>query len=134
MSQPNRNRIGNNVVHKSSVNDNQRYLNRAKETRRAKDESFASQNVDINSYVLAPEGWEGLLFFIYFISIPYLVGSLFLFLFIAHASFVNLFIFDMSAFFIIWAIGYEVIVVLLLATIFISYLKYAKSSNKKKIR
>lgn len=127
------NRIGNHIVNSSGANDTQKYLNRMKDARKVKKESFGSQKVDMNDYILSPEGWEGLMFFIYFLSIPYLIGALFLFVFVAQGSVVNFFVLDISAFFIVWAIGYEVIASLILITIFFSYLNYVRESVSNKI-
>ncbi|WP_345978828.1 hypothetical protein [Sulfurimonas sp. HSL3-2] len=129
----NKNRIGNHIVDSSGANDAQKYLNRMKGVRKVKKESFGSQKVDINDYILSPEGWEGLMFFLYFVSIPYLIGALFLFIFIAQGSVINFFVLDISAFFIVWAIGYEVIASLILITIFFSYLNYVRESMTSKI-
>ena len=115
----------------SGVDDRNKYMQRMKKAKKVKHEDFGSQNVDVKDYILSPEGWEGIMFFIYFLSIPYLVGALFIFLFIAHGSFSNLFVLDMTAFFIIWAIGYEVIASLLLVVIIISYIKYISRSSKE---
>ena len=121
------------LLFNSTESDTQKYLNRMKDARKVKKESFGSQKVDINDYILSPEGWENVMFFIYFVSIPYLIGALFLFIFIAHGSVTNFFVLDISAFFVVWAIGYEVIAALLLAAIFISYLNYIKESMTTKI-
>lgn len=112
----------------SDMSDKQMYLNRMKDARKIRKESFGSQKVHLNEYILSPEGWENIMFFIYFVSIPYLIGALFLFIFIARGSVTNFFVLDISAFFVVWAIGYEVIAALLLTAIFISYLNYLKES------
>ncbi|WP_345991677.1 hypothetical protein [Sulfurimonas sp. HSL-1716] len=129
----NKDQLGDDVLFSSESSDTQKYLERMKDARKIKKESFGSQKVDLNDYILSPEGWEGLMLFLYFISLPYLVGALFLFIFIAHGSVTNFFVLDIGAFFIVWAIGYEVIAVLLLSAIFISYLKYLKDSIKNPI-
>lgn len=129
----NKNRIGNHIVDSSGTYDAQKYLDRMKGVRKVKKESFGSQKVDVNDYILSPEGWEGLMFFLYFVSIPYLIGALFLFIFVAQGSVVNFFVLDISAFFIVWAIGYEVIASLILITIFFSYLNYVRESMSNRI-
>lgn len=133
MLQYNKDRERDDMSFNSGARDTQKYLNRMKDARKIKKQDFGSQKVDINDYVLSPEGWEGLMFFIYFVSIPYLIGALFLFIFVAHGSVVNFFVLNMNSFFIVWAIGYEVIASLILITIFFSYLGYVKESmNNKK--
>jgi hypothetical protein len=102
-----------------------------KNVRNVNVESFGSKTINISDYILSPEGWENMMFLFYFLSFPYLVGALFLFLFIAHASVTNFFTLDFTAFFIVWAIGYEVIAVLLLFSIFLSYVKYLKTAIKR---
>jgi hypothetical protein len=74
------------------------------------------------------------MFTIYFLAIPYLVGILFLFLFIAHASVTNFFILEFGAFLVVWSIGYEVIAVSILISIFISYINYARNSTEKQVQ
>jgi hypothetical protein len=105
-----------------------------KEARHTKQDGFGSQKVNINDFVLSPEGWETVMFTIYFLTIPYLVGILFLFLFIAHASVTNFFILEFGAFLVVWSIGYEVIAVSLLISIFISYINYVRNSTPKQVR
>jgi len=97
-------------------------------TMRKKNRSFGSQNVDVNDYILSPAGWEGLMLSIYFLLIPYALGALFLFLFIARAIFEKFLLLDLASLFIVWAIGYEVLAFLLLTMIFFSYLKFLKTS------
>ena len=89
--------------------------------------SFAQKEVDIKAYIIAPEGYEIFMFTIYFVTIPYLVGLSFLYLFIAHASFSHFLNFKISSFFVIWAIGYELIAVLTLALIAYAFAKSFKS-------
>lgn len=127
-----KNSLKNSVDYRSSMQDTQQYLERMREARVVRNESFGSQKIDINDYILSPEGWESLMFFLYFLAIPYLFGILFLFLFIAHASVTSFLILDLTTFFIVWAIGYEVIATLLLFSIFISYINYLSQSFKNK--
>lgn len=117
----------------NSVEEMRSYGARINQKRKSRD-SFSSQEVDINKYVLSPEGWESIVLALYVILIPYIVGILFLFVFIAEVAFDKFLLLDMSSIFIIWAIGYEVIAVTLLFLIFLSFISYfSKSKNKKKI-
>jgi hypothetical protein len=99
------------------------YKDRLSKSRKKK-ETFGSQNVDVKDYIVSPEGWEGIMFTFYFLSIPYIAGIIFLFLFIARADMENFLVFDLTAFFVVWAIGYEIVASLILIAIFISYIKY----------
>ncbi len=134
MANSNKDSLGNNILYTSSSGDTQKYLNRMKEVRRTQQESFGSKKIDINDFILSPEGWETAMFCIYFLLIPYVTGAVFLFLFIAHASVTNFFVLDFSAFFIVWTIGYETIAALLLISIFISYLNYMRKPSHKEVR
>ena len=51
------------------------------------DNSFAQKEVNLKAYVIAPEGYEMFMLSIYLITVPYLVGLSFLYLFVAKASF-----------------------------------------------
>lgn len=121
----------NNDLFNNARGDTQKYLKRMKDARNTKQDNFGSQNININDFILSPEGWETAMFSIYFLAIPYLVGVLFLFLFIAHASVTNFFILEFGAFLIVWSIGYEVIAISLLISIFISYINHARNSTEK---
>lgn len=117
-----------------SVEDTKSYGARINQERK-KRESFGSQEIDINKYVLSPEGWENVVLVLYLILIPYIVGVLFLFVFIAEVAFDKFLLLDMGSVFIIWAIGYEVIAITLLFLIFISFISYlSKSKSKNKIK
>ncbi len=95
--------------------------------RRRKEASFAQKEIDVKSLVIAPEGYETFMFIIYFLTIPYLVGLAFLYLFIATASFSNFLNFKISSFFVIWAIGYEVVAIITLTLIGYAFIKSFKS-------
>jgi len=89
--------------------------------------SFAQKEIDIKSFVIAPEGYEAFMFSIYFLTIPYLVGLAFLYLFVAQASFTHFLNFKISSFFVIWMIGYEVVAVIILTLIAYAFAKSFKS-------
>ncbi|MEK6660056.1 MAG: hypothetical protein AABY36_10270 [Campylobacterota bacterium] len=93
--------------------------------------SFSSQEVEFSNYLLAPNGYEGIFYTIYFLAIPYAVGTVFLFFFIADASFGNFKLLDMSSFLIVWLMGYEIVATLLLIGIFLSFLRHDDKSKKK---
>ncbi|HEX5711654.1 MAG TPA: hypothetical protein VFX68_09945 [Sulfuricurvum sp.] len=95
--------------------------------RKAKEEDFLSQELDYRKFVFAPEGYEGVMLFLYILILPYLVGLSFLFLFIARASYESFLAFNLSSFFVIWAIGYEVSTVLIIMIIFLAWLNHYRS-------
>lgn len=123
----------NGSIYYDSVDDTRSYAAKINQERK-KRESFGSQEIDVNKYVLSPEGWENFALTIYIILIPYIVGILFLFVFIAEVAFEKFLLLDMSSIFIVWAIGYEVIAATLLFLIFVSFLSYlSKSKSVDKI-
>lgn len=106
--------------------NNKMYYNqiRNNNSSRKKKTSFTSKKIKLENIVLAPEGYEGIFFSIYFLIIPYLVGAIFLFLFIAGADFSSFMLLNMSSLFIVWAIGYEIVAVISLLIIFTMYLRH----------
>ena len=131
MANSNQDNLNSHRIYGSPADDTEKYLNRMKDVRRAKQESFGSKKININDFILSPQGWESAMFFIYFLAIPYFVGALFLFLFIAHGSVTNFFVLEFGAFFIVWTIGYEIVAILLLISIFISYINDLQESAPK---
>jgi hypothetical protein len=97
------------------------------EQRKRKAKSFGSQKVDFKEHLFIPENWEFAAYTFYVISVPYIVGSLFLFLTIARASFENFKLLNTSAFPIVWAIGYEIVALVALVWILGLYLQYETS-------
>jgi len=77
---------------------------------------FSKQEVDITQTPLFfPEGYEKLFIGIYFISLPYIIGVLFQYFYIADANMdIFLPLYDKSMFVLLWAIGYEILAVLTL--------------------
>jgi len=97
---------------------------KAAQTRKTKARSFASKKVDFKDYIFVPEGWEGITYSLYILLVPYIVGSLFLFLTIARGNIDSFKMLDTSAFLIIWAIGYEIVAIIMLIWITILFLQY----------
>lgn len=89
--------------------------------------SFGSQKIDFKDYIYVPEDWESIAYMLYFVCVPYITGALFLFFFIAKVSFANFKLLDMSAFFIVWLIGYEIVAAILLIWILSLYLRYEEN-------
>lgn len=103
--------------------------------RRVQEEDFLNQEVNYRNFVFAPEGYEGIMLFIYLLSLPYLVGLSFLFMFVARARYEYFLEFKLSSYFVIWAIGYEVSAVLMLIIIFFAWLNhYRNRYNREKQR
>lgn len=111
---------------KSNLNASKNFQKRS--TKKREQLSFAKQEIDVKAYIFAPEGYELFMFIIYFLSIPYLIGLSFLYLFVAHGSFENFLNFKISSFFVIWAIGYEIVAAIMLAAIFYSFIKSFRSA------
>jgi hypothetical protein len=93
----------------------------------SKNRSFTSQEVDIRDYLYSPDDWESIFYTFYFTFIPYLTGAIFLFFAVAGADYANFQLMDMSAFLIVWIIGYEIVATSLLLIIFMSYLRFRKN-------
>lgn len=104
-------------------------------TRRQKEEDFFNQSLDYRDFVFSPEGYEGIVLALYIATIPYLMGLLFLFLFVAEASYEYFLEFNLASYFVIWAIGYEVCAALILIGIFLAWIKHLKTRyNKEQLR
>ncbi|WP_373004813.1 hypothetical protein [Sulfurimonas sp.] len=100
-----------------------------KSTKKKKSTSFAKKEVNFKDYLYVPDGLESIVYTIYFVLIPYIVGSVFLFFTIAGADVDNFKLLDMSAFFIVWAIGYEIVATLILISILVMFLKHDGDSD-----
>lgn len=110
---------------KGNYNASQNFQKRNNKKRN--DNSFAQKEINIKDYVIAPEGYEAFMFTIYFLTIPYLVGLVFLYLFVAQASFSHFLNFKINSFFVIWMIGYEVVAIITLVLIAYAFAKSFKS-------
>jgi hypothetical protein len=86
--------------------------------------SFTSQKVDFKDFLFIPQNWEFAAYTFYIVAVPYLVGAIFLFFFVAGGSYENFKLLNMNAFVIIWMIGYEIVAVFSLIWILILYLQY----------
>jgi len=124
----------NNTDEKITKNRNMLYYNQmVKNDRKAhtdtrqkdkKKKSFASKKVEVKDFAPVPEGWEYFVYAFYVVALPYLFGVVFLFFVVAGASFENFMLLNMSAFPIVWLIGYEILSVIMLCWILILYLQY----------
>ena len=100
-----------------------------KHTKKKKSISFTKKEVNFNDHLYVPEGLEPIVYTMYFVLLPYLVGSIFLFFTIAGADFSNFKLLNISAFFIVWAIGYEIVATLILISILVMFLKHDGDSD-----
>jgi len=110
------------VYYNQMLNEERKKKVSQKRKHRAK--SFGSQKVDLKDHLFIPENWEFAAYTFYIIAVPYIVGAMFLFLTIAHASFENFKLLNTSAFPIVWAIGYEIVALVALIWIMGLYLQY----------
>ena len=83
-----------------------------------KPRTFGEKEVDFSAILPMPEGYEKLFIAIYLVTIPYVAGLLFLFIFVAKGHFESFMSLDIAMFMAVWAIGYEVVGSLTLAVIF----------------
>jgi len=97
---------------------------KTKRTVRKAPSSFASQKVELKDYLIAPDGYEAVVYPLYFTFIPYITGAVLLFFFVAGASFENFKLMEFNNFIVVWLMGYEVVATMILVGILISFLKY----------
>ncbi|MFA7354263.1 MAG: hypothetical protein WCZ70_06535 [Sulfurimonadaceae bacterium] len=121
----------NNTMYYNQMLKENRVKNSTNKKEKNNYDSFGSQKVDFKDYVFAMEGYEEFFYTLYFLMIPYIVGAVFLFFFVAGGDYENFMLLEISAFFIVWMIGYEIVATLLLITIFISFLRYQKKPKKR---
>lgn len=97
-----------------------------------KDQKFSQKNVDFSETPLFfPEGFEKIFLVIYVISLPYITGLLFLFFVVAERSVDRFLAVNQdSAFFLTWAIGYEIIAGLIFLWIIKMAIGFAHENSK----
>ncbi len=77
--------------------------------------SFLNQDVNLVDSILFPEGYENLMLAVYFLTVPYIAGLLFIFFYIGKGdTTIFLSLNEEHSFLITWAIGYEVVALLIL--------------------
>jgi len=116
-----------NMLYYNQLVMNERRAKSSKEKRaaaRKKKPSFGQQKIEFSDFLYAPEGWESVVYTFYFVAIPYTMGAIFLFFFVAGGSWEHFKLLDFNAFPIVWAIGYEIVAVISLIWIMILYLQY----------
>ncbi len=104
------------------------------ETKRNSHEStsFAQKKVDFSDYLPVIDGYEGIFYTLYFISIPYLIGATFLFFAVAGGKLEHFMLLEFSAFLVVWMIGYEVVAALILIAILISFFKHDDRKQRRR--
>lgn len=128
-------RIQSALISDSARDSAREYQNKSLKVRRQIEDGFFQKSLDYRDFVFSPEGYEGIVLSLYILIIPYLMGLLFLFLFIAEASYEYFLQFNLTSFFVIWAIGYEVCAVLILIGILVAWLNHINNRwNKEQTR
>ena len=96
--------------------------------------SFTKQEVTLNDTPLFfPEGFEKIFLAIYFVSLPYILGLLFLFFYISEGKFkVFLAVNQDSPFLMTWAIGYEILATLIILWIVKSAISFTRNNSRHK--
>jgi hypothetical protein len=96
--------------------------------------SFAQQEVDLQKtpFLFFPPGKEILFLGIYFVTLPYIVGLIFIFFYISNgnaALFGN--VSTDSNFFLVWIIGYEILAAFILLMIVKSAIMFTIRNNQR---
>lgn len=111
-------------------------IHSSKETRIQASKKFSKQEVDLAQTLLFfPEGFEKIFLAIYFVTLPYIAGLLFLFFYVAEGKpelFLSLN--KESSFILTWAIGYEIIAGLILLWVIKMALGFANERQKPGIK
>ena len=116
-------------------------IKQKKKIRRRK-QSFAQQEVDLKKtpFLFFPPGKEMLFLGIYFVTIPYIVGLVFLFFYVSNGK-PSIFgsISTDTNFFMVWALGYEIVAAFILLMIVKSAITFSarntqKSSKRKPLK
>lgn len=114
-----------NMFYYNQMIERDRKAQKSKRAKRRKhSNSFGSQKINLKDYIYIPEGIEYIAYFFYIVGVPYIVGAIFLFFTVAGGDFSNFELIRLDAFFIVWAIGYEISATLSLIYIVTLYLRY----------
>ena len=97
---------------------------------------FTQKNVDLaETPLFFPEGFEKLFLAIYFVTLPYIAGLLFLFFYVAEGDLDTFLSLNQEqAFILTWAIGYEIIATLVLLWIVKMSISFANENRKSNIQ
>ncbi|WP_295418232.1 hypothetical protein [Sulfurovum sp.] len=111
--------------------ENINYTIEKKQSKSAK--KFTEKEVTFDDAPLFfPEGFEKIFLVIYFISLPYIAGLLFLFFYVAEGKkelFLSLN--EESSFILTWAIGYEILATLAILYIVKSAISFSKNLHNR---
>ncbi len=101
-----------------------------------KNTNFSQKDVELSETPLFfPEGFEKVFLVIYMISLPYIIGLVFLFFVVAESNVERfLAVNQESAFFLTWAIGYEILAGLIMLWIIKMAIGFAHESSKPGVR
>ncbi len=102
---------------------------RYRRIKQKKSDDFLAREIDISDYIISPEGYESIVFSLYFLIVPYLVGLTVVFFYVADADFKTFQMIDFTTLFVVWMIGYEVIAAVILFFIFIAFLRSLSQSS-----
>jgi hypothetical protein len=97
---------------------------------------FTQKEVDLaETPLFFPEGYEKIFLAIYFVTLPYIAGLLFLFFYVAEGS-IELFLSlnEDQAFLLTWAIGYEIIAALIMLWIIKMSISFANENRKSGLK
>lgn len=102
-----------------------------KKKQKKQPKTYGQKEVDFSEILPLPDGYEKLFLAIYFVTIPYAAGLIFLFIFVAHGRIDNFLSLDIAMFVAVWAIGYEIVGSLSLIIIFYKMYNYNKMMRQK---
>ena len=109
--------------------DEQRIIERKKRLKlkkeNVKQESYFSKTINLNQILDLPEGLQQIVFFIFFLLIPYTVGLIFVF--VIRLNMICLDSQKVNEFLFFWTIGYEFLATILLLVVIQQSLTYRRS-------
>ncbi|SFV90195.1 hypothetical protein MNB_SV-4-278 [hydrothermal vent metagenome] len=114
-----------------------RYGKSEKKKIKRKNTSFTQQEVDLQKtpFLLFPPGKEMLFLGIYFVTIPYIVGLVFIFFYVSNGNATAFGSLNTdSNFFLIWALGYEIVAVFVLLMIVKSAIRFSINNAQASVR
>jgi hypothetical protein len=109
---------------------NRRTRRKGKEVKYNFNDSFWSQNVKISDYIFMPEGMEAYALMFYFLTIPYGLGLIVVYLFIAQGNIGNFLVLDFFTIVPVWSIGYETLAGLIMLKVIYSAFEFNAQKRK----
>ncbi len=112
-----------NAVRNARLDKEQERRKREFNQKRDKAQKFLNKKIYLTDFINLPEGLASGIFVGLFITIPYLLGVVFIFIIVAKADF---HIFDKmeTSFAFSWVMGYEFLALFLLLMIFLSAIRF----------